>query len=87
MRASIDTVDEGNGILLVTDMFGGTPSNISLMFLESGEMEVISGVNLPMLLKLGTVKEETTLKEAVELAAKAGRDNIIVASELLNKNG
>ena len=87
VRASIDTVDEGDGILLVTDMFGGTPSNISLMFLESGEMEVISGVNLPMLLKLGTVKEETTLKEAVELAAKAGRDNIIVASELLNKNG
>lgn len=87
VRTSIDTVDEGDGILLVTDMFGGTPSNISLMFLESGRMEVISGVNLPMLLKLGTLDEKTTLKEAVELAAKAGRENIIVASELLNKNG
>ncbi len=87
VRAAVDTVDEGDGILLVTDMFGGTPSNISLMFLESGEMEVISGVNLPMLLKLGTIEEKTTLKEAVQLAAKAGRDNIIVASELLSKNG
>ncbi len=87
VRTAVDTVDEGDGILLVTDMFGGTPSNISLMFLESGEMEVISGVNLPMLLKLGTIEEKTTLKEAVQLAAKAGRDNIIVASELLSKNG
>ena len=87
VKAAIDTVDEGDGILLVTDMFGGTPSNISLMFLETGEMEVISGVNMPMLLKLGTVEEKTTLKEAVQFAAKAGRDNIIVASELLGKNG
>ena len=54
-------------------MFGGTPSNISLMFLESGEMEVISGVNLPMLLKLGTIEEKTTLKEAVAARSQGGK--------------
>ncbi len=87
VKASIDSVSEGDGILLVTDMFGGTPSNISLMFLETEKIEVVSGVNLPMLLKLGTVEEKTSLGEAAELAAKAGRENIIVASKLLNKNG
>lgn len=87
VRSAVEKVDEGDGVLLVTDMFGGTPSNISLMFLETSEIEVVSGVNLPMLMKLGTTGEKTTLGEAVELAARAGRENIIVASELLNKNG
>ena len=87
VKSAIGKVDEGDGILLVTDMFGGTPSNISLMFLEASEIEVVSGVNLPMLMKLGTTSENTTLPEAVELAARAGRENIIVASELLGKNG
>lgn len=83
---SIKDVDEGDGVLLVTDMFGGTPSNISLTFLESDQVEVISGVNLPMLLKLATVKHDVSLKDAVKLAEKAGKENIIVASNLLNKN-
>ena len=87
VKSAIEKVDEGDGILLVTDMFGGTPSNISLMFLETSEIEVISGVNLPMLMKLGTINEKTTLGDAVELAARAGRENIIVASELLGKSG
>ena len=54
VRSAVEEVDEGDGVLLVTDMFGGTPSNISLMFLETSEIEVVSGVNLPMLMKLGT---------------------------------
>ena len=64
-------------------MFGGTPSNISLTFLEENKVEVISGVNLPMLLKLATLPSKVTLEEAVKTAETAGRDNIIVASKLL----
>ena len=85
IEKAIKKVDKGNGVLLVTDMFGGTPSNISLTFLDNDEIEVISGVNLPMLLKLATVDKEVDLQSAVKLAAKAGKENIIVASNLLNK--
>lgn len=84
IKDAIDKVDSGDGILLVTDMFGGTPSNISLTFLEEDRLEVISGVNLPMLLKLATIKDGVTLKDAVKIAEKAGKDNIIIASKLLN---
>ena len=73
-----------DGILLVTDMFGGTPSNISLTFLEENKVEVVSGVNLPMLLKLATLKDSVTLEEAVKTAESAGKENIIIASELLH---
>ena len=83
---SIKSVDGGDGILLVTDMFGGTPSNISLTFLEEEKIEVISGVNLPMLLKLSTLKSDVKLSDAIKIAEKAGRDNIIVASKLLDNN-
>jgi mannose PTS system EIIA component len=84
-KKAIKKVDEGDGILLVTDMFGGTPSNISLTFLEDNRVEVISGVNLPMLLKLATLSSSVTLDEAVKIAETAGRDNIIIASKLLDK--
>lgn len=85
IKKAIKKVDQGDGILLVTDMFGGTPSNISLTFLEDKRVEVISGVNLPMLLKLATLSSSVTLDEAVKIAETAGRDNIIVASKLLDK--
>ncbi|HXG31068.1 MAG TPA: PTS sugar transporter subunit IIA [Thermodesulfobacteriota bacterium] len=85
IKNSIKKVDEGDGVLLVTDMFGGTPSNVSLTFLEAKNVEVISGVNLPMLLKLATLPPNVTLEEAVKIAESAGRDNIIVASKLLQK--
>ncbi|MGH7885423.1 MAG: PTS sugar transporter subunit IIA [Thermodesulfobacteriota bacterium] len=87
ISSSIKKVDNGEGVLLVTDMFGGTPSNISLTFLDNNQVEVISGVNLPMLLKLATVNQDVSLKDAVKLAEKAGKENIIVASNLLNKKG
>jgi mannose PTS system EIIA component len=85
IKNAIKRVDEGEGILLITDMFGGTPSNVSLTFLEEKKLEVLSGVNLPMLLKLATLPSKITLDEAVKIAESAGRDNIIVASKLLQK--
>ncbi len=84
IKNAIKKVKSKDGILLVTDMFGGTPSNISLTFLEENKVEVISGVNLPMLLKLATLSNTATLNEAVKIAESAGRDNIIVASKLLH---
>lgn len=87
IKSAIKKVKSNDGILLVTDMFGGTPSNISLTFLDENNIEVISGVNLPMLLKLATLSDKITLMEAVKIAEAAGRDNIIVASKLLkNRN-
>ena len=88
IKSAIKKVKGKDGVLLVTDMFGGTPSNISLTFLEENKVEVVSGVNLPMLLKLATLKETISLEEAVNTAETAGRENIIVASELLkDRNG
>lgn len=80
---AIKKVKSKDGVLLVTDMFGGTPSNISLTFLEENKVEVISGVNLPMLLKLATISSKVTLNEAVKIAETAGKENIITASKLL----
>ena len=85
IQEAIKSVDDGDGVLLVTDMFGGTPSNVSLSFLEKNKVEVISGVNLPMLLKLSTIKDGIKIDEIVKVAEKAGKENIIVASELLNE--
>jgi mannose PTS system EIIA component len=85
IKNAIKKVDEGEGILIITDMFGGTPSNVSLTFLEGKKLEVLSGVNLPMLLKLATLPSKVTLDEAVKIAESAGRDNIIVASKLLQQ--
>ncbi|MGQ0793504.1 MAG: PTS sugar transporter subunit IIA [Deltaproteobacteria bacterium] len=85
IKDAIKKTDEGDGILLVTDMFGGTPSNVSLTFLEAKRVEVISGANLPMLLKLATLTDKISLEEAVKMAEAAGRDNIIVASKLLQR--
>jgi mannose PTS system EIIA component len=85
IKSAIKRVDEGDGVLIITDMFGGTPSNVSLTFLEEKKLEVLSGVNLPMLLKLATLSAKVNLDEAVKIAESAGRDNIIVASKLLQK--
>ena len=76
---------KGCKLLLVTDMFGGTPSNIALSFLKEGEVEVVTGVNLPMLVKISQLGPNIPLKELVEKAVEAGRKNIIVASEILKK--
>ncbi len=83
---AIRRVDRGKGILILTDMFGGTPSNICLSFLEEWKIEVITGVNLPMLLKLSTYEEERNLDELAEFIKTYGQKNINLASEILKKN-
>jgi PTS system mannose-specific IIA component len=74
---------EGAGVVLLTDMFGGTPSNLAISVLDEGEVEVIAGVNLPMLIKLASVRESLSLEDAVREAQEAGRKYISVASQLL----
>ncbi|NIS62294.1 MAG: PTS fructose transporter subunit IIA [Proteobacteria bacterium] len=83
---AIRSVDRGKGILILTDMFGGTPSNISLSFLQEWKIEVITGVNLPMLLKLSTSEREGDLAELAEFIKTYGQKNINLASEILKKN-
>jgi len=84
IREAIKKVDNGKGALILTDLFGGTPSNLSLTFLENNRVEVISGVNLPMLLSLATGREDKSLAELAEKAMEAGKKNITVASKILN---
>ena len=87
MRASIaeaiDRVDAGAGVLILTDMFGGTPSNIALSFLGERRVEVVTGVNLPMLIKLATLRKEQPLEELAPFIKGYGQRNISLASELL----
>ena len=83
--SSVVEVDEGSGVILLTDMFGGTPSNLAISILEKAKVEVVAGVNLPMLIKLATVRESESLDEAVSSAQDAGRKYINVASNLLGE--
>jgi len=82
---AIRKVDEGQGVLILTDMYGGTPSNISLSFLEDKKIEVITGVNLPMLLKLATYPNEMDLEKLAVYITEYGQRNINLASEVLKK--
>ena len=84
---SVATVDEGDGVVLLTDMFGGTPSNLAISVLDRANVEVIAGVNLPMLIKLASVRSTTKLPIAVVQAQEAGRKYINVASQLLADAG
>ncbi|MEL7028104.1 MAG: PTS sugar transporter subunit IIA [Pseudomonadota bacterium] len=77
-------VDEGDGAILLTDMFGGTPSNLAISIMEKANIEVIAGINLPMLIKLASVRDEQTLEEAVAGAQDAGRKYINIASWVLS---
>jgi PTS system mannose-specific IIA component len=80
---AIQRVNAGDGVLVLTDMFGGTPANLALTFLDD-EIEVVTGVNLPMVLKLATARAESlTLAAAAELVTAHGQKNITLASELL----
>ncbi len=87
MRSSIATAlkaaDRNHGILVLTDMFGGTPSNISLSFLDEHHVEVVTGLNLPMLIKLATLPEDRSLEDLATFIKEYGQRNISVASELL----
>ena len=86
IRDTAKACDVGLGVIILTDMFGGTPSNLAMSIMGSGNIEVISGVNLPMLIKLAEVRDELPLSEAAQTAADAGRRYINIASELLAKS-
>jgi PTS system mannose-specific IIA component len=79
----VDAADQGQGVVILTDMFGGTPSNLAISIMQQREVEVIAGVNLPMLVKLARVRADLGIKQAVKEAAEAGRKYINVASETL----
>jgi PTS system mannose-specific IIA component len=81
--AAIRRVDTGSGVVVLTDMFGGTPSNLAISAMDEANIEVIAGVNLPMLVKLTSVRDEADLAKAVDLAKEAGRKYISVASQVL----
>lgn len=83
--SAIRRVDTGQGVLILTDMYGGTPSNISLSFLEEKKIEVITGVNLPMLLKLATYQNNSDLESLAAFITDYGQKNINLASEVLKK--
>lgn len=80
---AIKEVETGEGVVILTDLFGGTPSNLAISFLDAGKIEVIAGVNLPMLIRLESARKVMPVKEAVLAARDAGRKYISVASELL----
>ena len=86
IKKGIKKVNAGKGVLILTDMFGGTPSNISLSFQEKGKVEIVTGVNLPMLIKLSTLREEQTLDELASFIKSYGQKNIHLASEILERN-
>ena len=84
---SVARVENGDGVVLLTDMFGGTPSNLAISVLDRARVEVIAGVNLPMLIKLARIRGEERLADAVAQAQEAGRKYINVASQLLADGG
>ncbi len=83
IASTIAKVDRGEGVLILTDMFGGTPSNISLSFM-SEKVEIITGVNLPMLIKIVNVSDRYPLKELSQLITEQGKKSIYLASEILS---
>jgi PTS system mannose-specific IIA component len=84
---AVAAVDDGAGVILLTDMFGGTPSNLAISVLDKSNVEVIAGMNLPMLIKLTSTRDSDDLAGAVASAQEAGRKYINVASTLLNGAG
>lgn len=82
---AIEAVDTGRGVIVLTDLFGGTPSNLAISLMEQGRIEVIAGINLPMLIRLGGARKTMKVAEAVAAAREAGRKYISVASEVLGE--
>jgi PTS system mannose-specific IIA component len=83
IERAIGRVGEGRGVLILTDMFGGTPTNIASMFLAEGEVEVVTGVNLPMVIKLASQQEEESLSEVARRVRNQGQEGIYLAGDLL----
>ncbi len=83
IMAAVNSVESGQGVILLTDMFGGTPSNLAISVMNGAKVEVVAGINLPMLIKLASVRAGAKLQPAVGAAQEAGRKYINVASQLL----
>jgi PTS system mannose-specific IIA component len=79
----VNSVNTGDGVVLLTDMFGGTPSNLALSMMDRANVEILAGINLPMLIKIASLRKEKSMKEAVEGAQDAGKKYINIASQLL----
>ena len=84
---SVKSVDKGLGVIILTDMFGGTPSNLAISIMEQANIDIIAGVNLPMLIKLASVRSNETISDAVAQAREAGQKYIMVASQVLGSPG
>ncbi|WP_404338770.1 PTS sugar transporter subunit IIA [Sphingomonas sp. MMS12-HWE2-04] len=85
IAAAIARVDEGRGVIVLSDLFGGTPSNLAISLMNAGKIEVIAGINLPMLIRLGSARKTMKVTEAVAAARDAGRKYITIASEVLGE--
>jgi len=85
IQQGLSQVNNGSGVVILTDMLGGTPSNLTLSFLQEGKVEVITGVNLPMLMKLAQLREQSNLREVALALKQSGQKGITVASEVLHK--
>jgi len=85
--SAVEQVDSGSGVILLTDMFGGTPSNLAISLMDNKMVEVVAGLNLPMLIKLASVRVDKSLTEAADEAQNAGRKYINTASKLLQGAG
>jgi mannose PTS system EIIA component len=85
IAAAIVAVDQGAGVIILTDLFGGTPSNLAISLLETGRVEVIAGINLPMLIRLESARQKLSIVQAVAAARDAGRKYITVASDVLGE--
>jgi PTS system mannose-specific IIA component len=83
IRSAVKKVDSKNGVILLTDMFGGTPSNLAISMLREGKVEVLAGVNLPMLIKLAEARKDSSLSSAAQKAKEAGQRYIAIASQIL----
>lgn len=83
IAAAVERVNDGSGVILLTDLFGGTPSNLAISLLDAGKIEVIAGINLPMLIRLESARRTMSVTQAVAAAREAGKKYISVASELL----
>ena len=86
LEESIKKVDEENGVIILTDMFGGTPSNLAISFLKIGKVEIISGVNLPMLIKLIGLRDSNDLQKVATESKESAQKYISIASEILSEN-
>jgi len=82
---AIKQVDTGGGAVILTDLFGGTPSNLAISLLKAGQTEVIAGINLPMLIRLAGARKDMTMSDAAKAARDAGRNYITIASEFLGQ--